>query len=368
MLAARWRPVAVADGRGDGRRRFAVIAQLIPDAGVFALVGGDGRDLGRTALGVVRLFLVALEGLDEIRDGLGAEEARHEDDEPDAGSRRPRRRHVDAELRQLGGPDVGMAPLVGGDPLERAGPTRVPFDRRQRVVQDDRVAFELQVLQAGLDIDRRHVAMVAPRIGTGPRASSAPRRLGGHGARPRCPVALPLVRRCRGRDAAARRAPGARGTDDDGPRLRRAPNCRPRSGSTRVRTARSRTRCRPTCAARPTRTGRTTCSGSSGSPGSRGNEARGLPAISALVVLSDPTTGQPVAILDGGAITAQRTAAVTGVAVRRFAPAVHGRAARVTLIGAGVQGRSHLPVLGAVLPGLELAIHDRHADRADALA
>jgi ornithine cyclodeaminase/alanine dehydrogenase-like protein (mu-crystallin family) len=98
------------------------------------------------------------------------------------------------------------------------------------------------------------------------------------------------------------------------------------------------------------------------------NGARGLPAISALVTLNDPTTGQPVAILDGGAITASRTAAVTGVALRRFALELTGRPTRVALIGAGVQARSHLPVLGALLPGLELAVHDRHDDRAHALA
>lgn len=98
------------------------------------------------------------------------------------------------------------------------------------------------------------------------------------------------------------------------------------------------------------------------------NRALGLPAISALVILSDPTTGRPVAILDGGPITAMRTAAVSGVAIRRFAPQVLGRPPRVTLIGAGVQGHSHLPVLGAVLPGLELAIHDRDPERAWALA
>ena len=98
------------------------------------------------------------------------------------------------------------------------------------------------------------------------------------------------------------------------------------------------------------------------------NSARGLPAISALVTLNDPSTGQPVAILDGGAITASRTAAVTGVALRRFAAPATGRATRVALIGAGVQARSHLPVLATLLPGLELAVHDRHHDRADALA
>src|SRR5918994_2803262 len=51
-----------------------------------------------------------------------------------------------------------------------------------------------------------------------------------------------------------------------------------------------------------------------------GNRSRGLPAIHAMVVLSDPATGEPVAILDGGPITAERTAAVSGVAIARFGP------------------------------------------------
>jgi ornithine cyclodeaminase/alanine dehydrogenase-like protein (mu-crystallin family) len=98
------------------------------------------------------------------------------------------------------------------------------------------------------------------------------------------------------------------------------------------------------------------------------NASRGRPAISAVVILSDPSTGELVAILDGGPITAMRTAAVSGVAIRRFAPPVHGRPTRVALIGAGVQGQSHLPVLGAILPGLELSINDRDPIRAEALA
>jgi ornithine cyclodeaminase/alanine dehydrogenase-like protein (mu-crystallin family) len=104
--------------------------------------------------------------------------------------------------------------------------------------------------------------------------------------------------------------------------------------------------------------------------GFAGNRARGLPAISALVVLSDPGTGLPMAILDGGPITAQRTAAVSGVAIARFGPTTGalGRTVRAALIGAGVQGHSHLEVLGHVLPGVSLRIHDRHMDRADRLA
>jgi ornithine cyclodeaminase/alanine dehydrogenase len=98
------------------------------------------------------------------------------------------------------------------------------------------------------------------------------------------------------------------------------------------------------------------------------NRDRGLAAINAVVILSDATTGLPRAILDGTSITAERTAAVSGVAIARFRRADLGRRTRVAIIGAGVQGHSHLEVLGHVLPGAELAVHDRHADRASALA
>ena len=99
-----------------------------------------------------------------------------------------------------------------------------------------------------------------------------------------------------------------------------------------------------------------------------GNGAVGLPTITALVLLDDPRTGFPIGILDGTPITAQRTAAVSGVAIRHFAPRPTGRNVRAALIGAGVQGRSHLPVLGHLLPGCDLSIHDRHPDRAASLA
>ena len=98
------------------------------------------------------------------------------------------------------------------------------------------------------------------------------------------------------------------------------------------------------------------------------NNVAGLPAINAVVVLNDAATGLPTAILDGGPITAMRTAAVSGVAIAHFAPAGAGRPPRAALIGAGVQGRSHLAVLGHVLPGVALTLFDRHLDRAEALA
>ena len=92
------------------------------------------------------------------------------------------------------------------------------------------------------------------------------------------------------------------------------------------------------------------------------NKALGIPAINAVVILNDATTGLPVAVMDGGPITAMRTAAVSGVAIRQFAPAVTGRPFRAALIGAGVQGRSHLPVLGATLPGVTLRVYDPSAE------
>lgn len=97
------------------------------------------------------------------------------------------------------------------------------------------------------------------------------------------------------------------------------------------------------------------------------NNELGLPAISATLLLNDPVTGIPLAILDAAPITAERTAAISGVAMRAWAPAPGGRPGRVALIGAGVQGRSHVPVIGHVLPGTRLAVFDRHTERAEAL-
>ncbi len=96
------------------------------------------------------------------------------------------------------------------------------------------------------------------------------------------------------------------------------------------------------------------------------NNDLGVPAIHAVAILNDPQTGVPTAILDGGPITAERTAAVSGVAVRRFAPTRAGSTV-VAVIGAGTQGHSHVPVLGHVLPGMDLRVFDPSGDRAAAL-
>jgi ornithine cyclodeaminase/alanine dehydrogenase-like protein (mu-crystallin family) len=69
--------------------------------------------------------------------------------------------------------------------------------------------------------------------------------------------------------------------------------------------------------------------------------------------------------MDAARITAVRTAAVSGVALQTFAP---DAPSAVALIGAGVQARSHVAVLAALAPDAALRIHDRHEDRAEAVA
>ena len=96
------------------------------------------------------------------------------------------------------------------------------------------------------------------------------------------------------------------------------------------------------------------------------NREVGLPAINATVVINDALNGMPVAILDGGPITAERTAAVSGVAIRHWWPETHGTT-RVTLVGGGIQGVSHVMVLAAVAQGAALTICDRHPERAERL-
>lgn len=98
------------------------------------------------------------------------------------------------------------------------------------------------------------------------------------------------------------------------------------------------------------------------------NRDLGLPAIAATLLINDATTGRLRAILDAGGITARRTAAVSGVAVRRWAPERDSVPLTVGLVGAGVQGDSHVSVLSHVLPGCRLVIHDRDGERAAALA
>ena len=136
----------------------ALLVEPLPDLRVLALVGGDRLDLRVLALGVVRRLLVAFEGLHEVRHGARAEDAGRHDDQADAGARPALRRDGGTHLAQPARPDVRVPALVGGDVAEGGGPPRVLLDRRELVVQDDRVLLQLEVLEALGDV---HAASLA---------------------------------------------------------------------------------------------------------------------------------------------------------------------------------------------------------------
>ncbi len=98
------------------------------------------------------------------------------------------------------------------------------------------------------------------------------------------------------------------------------------------------------------------------------NRDIGKPAIGATLLLSDAQTGALRGVLDAGGITARRTAAVSGVAVAHWASRATDKPLSVALVGAGVQGDSHLAMLEVVLPGSRILIHDLDGERAARLA
>lgn len=94
------------------------------------------------------------------------------------------------------------------------------------------------------------------------------------------------------------------------------------------------------------------------------NPGRGLPYIQAGYVLFDTVTQSPEAVLDGTALTALRTAAVSGLATRHLA---REDATRLVVFGAGVQARAHLEAMCAVRPVTELVVVARSAGPAGSL-
>src|SRR2546429_5933525 len=95
------------------------------------------------------------------------------------------------------------------------------------------------------------------------------------------------------------------------------------------------------------------------------NVKRGIDTHQGAVLLFEADTGRLSALLDGGAITAIRTAAVSGVATDVLARRDSGELA---ILGAGVQARTHAEAIAAVRPLRRVRIWSRNPDRAAALA
>jgi alanine dehydrogenase len=96
-----------------------------------------------------------------------------------------------------------------------------------------------------------------------------------------------------------------------------------------------------------------------------GNHERGRPSHQALIAMFDPEDGTPRAVMDGTRITAARTGAAAAVAAGALA---RPEAAVLAILGAGVQGRSHLDAFPRVRQFREIRVASRTPGHAAALA
>ena len=89
------------------------------------------------------------------------------------------------------------------------------------------------------------------------------------------------------------------------------------------------------------------------------------PSHQALIAVFGPESGAPLAVMDGTHITAVRTGASSAVATRALARE-HTRV--LAILGAGVQGRSHIDAVRRVRSFEEVRIASRTFEHAQALA
>lgn len=92
------------------------------------------------------------------------------------------------------------------------------------------------------------------------------------------------------------------------------------------------------------------------------NAGRGLPTHVGLVVVFDPETAQPLAMIEGAAVTALRTAAASAVATDALA---RPDAGDLALLGAGTQARGHLVALNEVRRLRRVRVWNRGAARGE---
>lgn len=91
-----------------------------------------------------------------------------------------------------------------------------------------------------------------------------------------------------------------------------------------------------------------------------------LPRASALIILNDPVTKLPLAIMDGTLISAMRTGGVTGVVCKSCAPK---NSTTVGVIGAGIQSRTQLMAITTAVPSVKSArVYDISGERSASFA
>jgi alanine dehydrogenase len=88
------------------------------------------------------------------------------------------------------------------------------------------------------------------------------------------------------------------------------------------------------------------------------------PSHQALIAVFDPETGTPLALMDGTYITATRTAAASALSTRLLA---REDARVLSILGTGVQARSHLDAVTRVRDFEEVRVAGRSREQAEAL-
>jgi ornithine cyclodeaminase/alanine dehydrogenase-like protein (mu-crystallin family) len=96
-----------------------------------------------------------------------------------------------------------------------------------------------------------------------------------------------------------------------------------------------------------------------------GNHHHGLPSHQGLIALFDEDNGAPLAVMDGTYITAIRTGGTAAVAARALA---REDAKVLAILGAGVQGESHLATFPRIRDFVEIRIASRDGNKAARLA
>jgi len=96
-----------------------------------------------------------------------------------------------------------------------------------------------------------------------------------------------------------------------------------------------------------------------------GNHSRGLPSHQGLIALFDERDGTPLAVMDGAYITAIRTGGTAAVAANALA---RSDARVLAILGAGVQGASHLATFTRLREFEEIRVASRDQAKAKALA
>jgi len=96
-----------------------------------------------------------------------------------------------------------------------------------------------------------------------------------------------------------------------------------------------------------------------------GNADRGLPAISGSYLLSSGETGELLAILDGGELTAKRTAAASALAASYLA---NKKSSRLLMVGTGRLSTHLVSAHASIRPIRQVSVWGRNSHKAEAVA